>query len=288
MAPVDTLCLCMKRLADEFLTRPLVRVYAMIRMGAPDGSIAIYQLMSGCFVFCTETLPTLKSCSSKAVKPLSPPVTATLFLPMVLTVVPREYSRSWLHSCPLVVALRTTILPQLWWPPNITSRDMSMLWSSGPGLTPHDFIETIWTHSNHIASPRHTQNYTKSDMAPNITLYFLNASRSIRIAFLLEALDLPYTLVCAERAPNGLAPPDFKARIRAAGQPLGKSPTLVDGAIVISESGAIVEYLLDTYDTNHDLIPSPENAAARAKVHEWLYAAEGTFMVPAMPVLYTR
>lgn len=125
-------------------------------------------------------------------------------------------------------------------------------------------------------------------MAPNITLFFLNASRSIRIAFLLEALNLPYTLDRAERAPNGLSPPEYKARIRAAGQALGKSPTLVDGDIVISESGAIVEYLLDTYDTNHSLMPPPANAAGRAKVQEWLHAAEGTFLLPAMPVLYTR
>ncbi|CAN8100136.1 unnamed protein product [Discula destructiva] len=125
-------------------------------------------------------------------------------------------------------------------------------------------------------------------MAPSITLFFLNASRSIRIAFLLEALHLPYNLVSAQRAPNGLAPPDFKARIRAAGQALGKSPTLVDGDVVISESGAIVEYLLDAYDTDHTLLPPQSDVAARAKVREWLHASEGAFMVPAMPVLYTR
>lgn len=125
-------------------------------------------------------------------------------------------------------------------------------------------------------------------MAPEITLYFLNASRSIRIAFLLEALDLPYTLIQADRAPNGLAPPDFKARIRAAGQALGKSPTLVDGDLVIAESGAIVEYLLEAYDTKHKLMPPPGDAVGRAKVREWVHAAEGGFMMPAMPVLYTR
>lgn len=125
-------------------------------------------------------------------------------------------------------------------------------------------------------------------MAPTITLFFLNASRSIRIAFLLEGLNLPYTLISANRAPNGLAPPDFKARIRAAGQPLGKSPTLVDGDLVIAESGAIVEYLLETYDKDHKLMPPPEDAAGRAKVREWVHAAEGGFMMPAMPVLYTR
>lgn len=125
-------------------------------------------------------------------------------------------------------------------------------------------------------------------MAPDITLFFLNASRSIRIAFLLEALNLPYKLISTDRAPNGLAPPDFKARIRAAGQPLGKSPTLVDGDLVIAESGAIVEYLLEAYDKDNKLMPPIGDAAGRAKVREWVHAAEGGFMMPAMPVLYTR
>lgn len=125
-------------------------------------------------------------------------------------------------------------------------------------------------------------------MAPDITLFFLNASRSIRIAFLLEALHLPYNLVRADRAPNGLAPPDFRARIRAAGQPLGKSPTLVDGDLVIAESGAIVEYLLEAYDKDNNLMPPLSDARGRVKVREWVHAAEGGCMMPAMPVLYTR
>lgn len=40
---------------------------------------------------------------------------------------------------------------------------------------------------------------------PDITLFFLNASRAIRIAFLMEALELPYKLITADRAANGLA-----------------------------------------------------------------------------------
>ncbi|KAL1884008.1 hypothetical protein Daus18300_000117 [Diaporthe australafricana] len=124
---------------------------------------------------------------------------------------------------------------------------------------------------------------------PDITLFFLNASRAIRIAFLLEALNLPYKLVTADRAPNGLAPPDFKAQIRAAGQPLGKSPTMKDGGLVVTESGSITEYMLETYDTGHNLLPAAaEDPAARAKVREWLYAAEGTFMLHAMAILYAR
>lgn len=124
---------------------------------------------------------------------------------------------------------------------------------------------------------------------PTITLYFLNASRAIRIAYLLEALSLPYHLVSAPRAPNGLAPPDFKARIREeAHQALAKSPTLTDGDdVVVTESGAIVEYLLERYDDGkRSLLPGDRKR--RIQVREWLYAAEGTFMLHAMAILYAR
>jgi len=77
-----------------------------------------------------------------------------------------------------------------------------------------------------------------STKKPDITLYFLGSSRAIRIAWLLEELNLPYNLVSSPRASNGLAPPEFKANIPTA---LGKSPTIKDGDIVLQESGAIVE-----------------------------------------------
>lgn len=73
---------------------------------------------------------------------------------------------------------------------------------------------------------------------PDITLYFLNASRAIRITWLLEELNISYKLVTSPRAANGLAPPVFKAKIPTL---LGSSPVIQDGDLVIQESGAIVE-----------------------------------------------
>jgi len=74
---------------------------------------------------------------------------------------------------------------------------------------------------------------------PDITLYFLQASRSIRIAWLLEELSLPYTSIFFPRE-NNKAPSAFKSE---SGNKLGKAPCLKDGSLTIGESGAITEYI---------------------------------------------
>ena len=76
-------------------------------------------------------------------------------------------------------------------------------------------------------------------MAQNsaLTLYFLQASRSIRIAWLLEELGLDYEPIFYPRE-NNKAPSDFKSQ---SGNTLGKAPVLKDGELVLYESGAITE-----------------------------------------------
>lgn len=74
---------------------------------------------------------------------------------------------------------------------------------------------------------------------PDLTLYFLQASRSIRIAWLLEELGLDYKLECYDREDTGLAPAEFK---KSSGTLLGKAPVLKDGHLTLQESGAITEY----------------------------------------------
>jgi glutathione S-transferase len=76
---------------------------------------------------------------------------------------------------------------------------------------------------------------------PPITLYFLQASRCIRTAWLLEELGLDYDLQFADRTAASKAPDEFKA---ASGNPLGKFPTLRDGKLVVYESGAITECVI--------------------------------------------
>ena len=69
-----------------------------------------------------------------------------------------------------------------------------------------------------------------------LTLYFLQASRAIRSAWLLEELNVPYELKYADRLPDGSAP-------RELGVPTAvkMSPAIQDGGVIIGESGAIAE-----------------------------------------------
>ncbi len=67
--------------------------------------------------------------------------------------------------------------------------------------------------------------------------------------------------------------------------PLGKSPVMTDGNVTIAESGAIVEYLVDSYGKD-SLKPKPGTADYWAYV-EWMHYGEGSAMLPLMLALYT-
>jgi len=76
-----------------------------------------------------------------------------------------------------------------------------------------------------------------------LKVHHLNNSRSQRILWLLEELGTPYEIVKYQRmSPVPFAPPELKNI-----HPLGKSPVITDNGKTIAESGAIVEYLIDTY-----------------------------------------
>lgn len=107
-------------------------------------------------------------------------------------------------------------------------------------------------------------------------MHHLNNSRSQRILWLLEELALPYEVRRHERdARTMLAPPELKAL-----HPLGKSPLIQDGDIVMAETGAIVDYLLETYGQGR-LRPPPGTAQARRCTY-WLHYAEGSAMTPLL------
>ncbi|HEX4180087.1 MAG TPA: glutathione S-transferase [Caulobacteraceae bacterium] len=113
-----------------------------------------------------------------------------------------------------------------------------------------------------------------------LKVHHLNNSRSQRIVWLMEELGTPYEIVPYRRdATTNLAPPELKAV-----HPLGKSPVIVDGDIVIAESGAIVEYAVARYGDGR-LRPDPASSAHVAYL-EWLHYSEGSAMLPLMMNLY--
>ena len=110
-----------------------------------------------------------------------------------------------------------------------------------------------------------------------LTVHHLNNSRSQRVLWLLEELGVPYEIVRYQRLPSMLAPKELRAV-----HPLGKSPVITDSGNTIAESGAIVEYLVETYGDGR-LIPPPKTPE-RLRYTYWLHYAEGS----AMPLLVQK
>ncbi|MEG1453124.1 glutathione S-transferase [Brevundimonas sp.] len=110
-----------------------------------------------------------------------------------------------------------------------------------------------------------------------ILVHHLADSRSQRLLWLLEELGLDYTIKRYERDPATMLAPSALKQLH----PLGKAPLLQDGDLVLAETGAIFEYLLDTYDTGHRLRP-PAGSAERRDFTYWLHYAEGSAMPPLL------
>lgn len=105
-----------------------------------------------------------------------------------------------------------------------------------------------------------------------LTLHHLEYSQSFRILWLLEALGVPYELKSYNRDPEtNLAPDDYKAL-----SPLGTAPVITEGDLVLAESNAIIDYILDSHPGS-DLRPKPEHKD-RARHLFWFHAAQGSLM----------
>ena len=103
-----------------------------------------------------------------------------------------------------------------------------------------------------------------------IKLYHAPLTRSIRIYWLLEELGLPYELSIVKFTP-GKTP-------FAQATPYGKVPAIEDGDVVMIESGAILEYILEKYGQGR-LARAP-GTAARPAFLQWVYFSEATVLPP--------
>lgn len=83
----------------------------------------------------------------------------------------------------------------------------------------------------------------------SIQLYGSGGPNPPKVAMILEELGLPYTV-------NPVARDKIKSAPYTDINPNGRLPSIIDpnnGNLTIWESGAIIEYLIDTYDKDHRL-----------------------------------
>ncbi|GAA0715838.1 glutathione S-transferase [Dokdonella soli] len=109
-----------------------------------------------------------------------------------------------------------------------------------------------------------------------LVVHHLNNSRSQRVLWLLEELGVPYEIERYQRDAETMLAPASLRKVH----PLGKSPVVTDGDLVLAESGAIVEYLADRYSEGR-FAPAP-GTPERLRYAYWLHYAEGSAMPPLL------
>lgn len=109
-----------------------------------------------------------------------------------------------------------------------------------------------------------------------IKIHHLEDSRSQRILWLLEELGLDYEVIRYERDPETRLAPDALRAVH----PLGKSPILEEDDIIVAETGAIIEYVIETHGGGR-LKPAKGTPEARAWTY-WMHYAEGSAMPPLL------
>jgi glutathione S-transferase len=108
-----------------------------------------------------------------------------------------------------------------------------------------------------------------------LTVHHLGISQSERIPWLCEELAIPYELVRYDRDPaSGMAPANYKAL-----HPFGAAPVITDGAVVLAESAAIMDYILAKYGRG-ELAVGPGSPDYPDYLY-WYHFANGSLM-PSM------
>jgi len=104
-------------------------------------------------------------------------------------------------------------------------------------------------------------------------LYYAPASRAVRIAWLLEELELPYEIEKFQLGDKEMREPSYRAI-----HPMGRVPVLEDGDVTLFESGAIVQYILARHAGGR-LQPAVDSPDFPVFL-QWLHYAEGMIMPP--------
>ena len=111
---------------------------------------------------------------------------------------------------------------------------------------------------------------TKSD----IHLYTQQTPNGIKVSILLEELGLPYKVTALEFSKHEQKEPWF-LEINPNGLIPALTDTFTDGSpIRLFESGSVMQYLVDRYDTDHKL-SYPRGTREYYEVNNWVRGTEG-------------
>jgi maleylacetoacetate isomerase len=96
-----------------------------------------------------------------------------------------------------------------------------------------------------------------------IKLYsYWRSSAAYRVRIALNLKGLPYELIPVSLIANG---GEHHSEEYRALNPQGKVPTLIDGERIVRQSMAIVEYIEESYEGEHRLMPSTPRERARVR-----------------------
>lgn len=114
-----------------------------------------------------------------------------------------------------------------------------------------------------------------------IKIYHAKGTRGLRVMWLCEELNIDYEIQNV----------DFSKEFRFSEQwlkinPLGKLPSLRDGDILLFESCAMIQYILNKYGGGK-LQPSP-STTSYAYFLQWLWFSEATFARPIGEIVNHR
>ncbi len=112
-------------------------------------------------------------------------------------------------------------------------------------------------------------------------LYHCSKSRSVRVLWLHEELGLPYELTEMPFDPKALQAADYLEV-----NPFGKVPVLVDGSLRMSESVAIIQYILDRYGDGR--LEPDRDSDDYGRFLQWLHFGESTLMGPVAEMAMHR
>lgn len=109
-----------------------------------------------------------------------------------------------------------------------------------------------------------------------LVVHHLEMSQSDRIPWLCEELGIPYQLERYARDPETrMAPAEYRDLT-----PFGTAPVIRDGALLLGESAAIIEYLAETYGGGRLLVR--QGAPGYPDFLFWFHFANGSLMPAAM------